>query len=118
MTMFADPTVDLDSPAVVQHRLSEIERDLAERQNSYERAAGDWYAAQREIRRVHATALLASSKASVTEKKAEADIAASLCDGSEHEALYEASKAVIRVLETRANICMSILKSQGRGMSP
>ena len=104
----------LDSPAVVMARLSEIERDLAERQNQYEAAAGDWYAAQREIRKAHATALLSSTKASVTEKKAEADIAAALCDGSEHEAVYESLKAVIRVLEMRSMIAMAILKSHGR----
>jgi hypothetical protein len=106
--------VPLDSPAIVMQRLSEIERDLAERQNSYERAAGAWYAAQREIRRVHATALLGSPKTSVTEKKADADIAAAVCDGSEHEAVYESLKAVLRVLETRAMIAMAILKAQGR----
>ena len=104
----------MDTPAVVMHRLTQIERDLANRQNDFENAARDWHEAQREIRRQHATALLSSSKASVTEKKAEADIAASLCPGAEHEALYEALKAVIRVLETRATICMSVLKSQGR----
>jgi hypothetical protein len=109
-----DFAVQLDSPAVVMSRLSEIERDLANRQNGYEEAARDWYDAQRDIRKEHATALLSSTKTSVTEKKADADIAASLCDGAEHEALYEAHKAVIRVLETSANICMSILKAQGR----
>jgi hypothetical protein len=102
----------LDSPHLVMQRLTEIERDLAERQNSYERAAGAWYTAQREIKKAHAIALLSSSKGTVTEKKAEADIAASVCDGSEFEAEYESLKAVIRVLETRATVCMSILKAQ------
>jgi len=105
---------DLDSPAVVMHRLTQIERDLANRQNAFEAAARGWYAAQREIKKQHAIALLSSTKGSVTEKKAEADIAASVCDGAEFEADYEAQKAVVRVLETRANVCMSILKSQGR----
>lgn len=104
----------LDSPAVVLQRLSEIERDLAERQNSYERSAGNWYAAQREIKRLHAIALLSSQKPSVTAQKAEADIAAVAAPGAEYEAEYEALKAVIRVLEQRAMILMSILKSQGR----
>jgi hypothetical protein len=109
---------ELDSPAVVMQRLSEIERDLAERQGAYENAARRWYEAQRQIRHAHAVALLSSTKPSVTEKKAEADVEAALCDGSEFEAEYEASKAVIRVLETRATIGMSILKSQSRVESP
>jgi hypothetical protein len=108
------PEIEMDSPAVVMHRLSGIERDLAERQNSYERSAGDWYAAQRGMKLAHARALLGSNRASVTEKKADADIAAATTQGAEHEAEYEALKAVIRVLETRAMICTSILKAQGR----
>ena len=67
-----------------------------------------------EIKKAHAIALLSSTKASVTEKKADADIAAYAAEGAEHEAEYEALKAVIRVLETRASICMSVLKAQGR----
>ncbi len=105
---------ELDSPALVMSRLTQIENALAERQNSYERAAGNWYTAQREIRRQHAIALLGSSQASVTAKKAEADLAALACDGVEFEAEYESLKAVIRVLEMRSMICMAILKSQGR----
>ena len=109
-----DRTESMDSPAVVMRRLTEIERDLAERQNSYEQAAGAWYTAQRDIKKASAIALLGSAKASVTEKKAEADLAGLACDGAEHEALYESLKAVIRVLEKRATVCMSILKAQGR----
>lgn len=106
--------VNLDSPALVLATLQSIEKDLAMRQGPFEAAAGSWYTAQREIKKAYATALLSSAKASVTEKKAEADIAASLCDGSEYEAEYEAIKAVVRILETRSTICMSILKAQGR----
>lgn len=112
--MSAIPFDAVDSPAVVMEQLTRIEHDLANRQNAYENAARDWYVAQREMKRQHAIALLGSSEKSVTEKKAEADIAAVGCDGSEHEAEYEALKAVIRVLETRATILMSVLKSQGR----
>lgn len=107
-------TETLDSPAVVMTRLFAIENDLAERQNPYERAAGNWYTAQREIKRAHAIALLSSTKSSVTAQRAEADLAALACDGVEYEAEYEACKAVIRVLETRATVLQSILKAQGR----
>lgn len=108
------PEIEMDTPAIVMTKLSAIENDLAERQNGYERAAGNWYTAQREIKRAHAIALLSSSKASVTAQKAEADLAAMACDGIEYEAEYEAFKAVIRVLETRATVLQSILKAQGR----
>lgn len=106
--------LQLDSPAIVMSRLSEIERDLAQRQNLYEDAARDWYAAQREIKRVYARALLSSSAASVTAQKAEADLAAYDIEAGAHEAEYEALKAVIRVLEQRSMILMALLKSQGR----
>lgn len=104
----------LDTPHVVMGRLSDIERDLATRQNLYEQAAHHWYSAQREIKRQHATALLSSDAGSVTEKKAFADLAAIAVDGAEYEAEYEALKAVIRVLETRASVLQSILRAQGR----
>lgn len=108
------PFDSLDSPAVVMTRLVEIERDLAMRQNNFERAALDWYTVQRDIKKAYATALLSSNASSVTAQRAEAEIAAQLTPGGEHEALYESLKAVIRVLEQRSMICMAVLKSQGR----
>lgn len=104
----------LGNPQAVMERLAEIENDLAIRQNLYEQAAGDWFKAQRDIKREWATALLASEAGTVTEKKAEADIVAATCPGAERESEYVALKAVIGVLETRATIGMSILKAQGR----
>lgn len=104
----------LDNPAAVMARLAEIENDLEIRQNPYEEAASAWFLAQRSIRHAYATALLGSDKSTVTEKKAEGDIAAFLAEGGEHEAEYQALKAVIGVLDTRATIGMSILKAQGR----
>lgn len=110
------PEIDtgLDSPAVVMSRLAEIERDLALRQNPFEQVAKQWHDAQRAIRKAAATALLSSTKGSVTEKRAEAELAGLVTEGSEFEALYEASKAVIGVLEKRSMILMSILKGHGR----
>jgi hypothetical protein len=112
--MSVDQFVELDSPALVMRKLAEVEADLAERQNSFETSTGNWYTAQREIKRAHAIALLSSDEKSVTEKKAHADIAATACEGSLYEAEYEALKAVIRVLEQRSMILMALLKSQGR----
>lgn len=105
---------DLSNPAAVMARLAEIENALAERQNPYESAARSWYSAQREIQRRKAQALLTSDKGSVTEKKAEGDEAAYDVEGASAEAEYEALRAAVKVLETRATIGMSILKAQGR----
>lgn len=107
-------SAELDSPAEVLRLLSSIENDLANRQNAFEAAAGAWYTAQREMKRQAAHALLGSKASSVTEKRAQADLAAYDVEGSAQEAEYESLKAVIRVLETRATVCMSILKAQGR----
>ena len=60
-----------------------------------------------------ATAFLASGAATVAERKAEADLECSVY-GKDDEARYEALKAVTRVLETRASIGMSLLRSYGR----
>jgi hypothetical protein len=95
-------------------RLAEIDNELAIRQNAYENAARTWFKAQREIARVKARALLTSEKASVTEKKAEGDLAAYDVEGAASEAEYEALRAVVRMLEVRSTIGMSILKAQGR----
>lgn len=105
---------DLSSPALVMELLEGIERDLANRQNLYESAARGWYQAKREIEKVKATALLSSDEKSITEKKARADLAAYDVEGAAHESEYEAIKAVIRVLETRATVCQSLLKAHGR----
>jgi hypothetical protein len=105
---------DLSQPNAVQARLQSIEEDLAVRQNAYERAARAWFTAQREIVRVRAVKLLSSEATSVTEKKADADLAAYDVEGASAEAEYEALRAAVKVLELRATIGMSILKSQGR----
>lgn len=104
----------LSTPQAVQERLEAIENDLAQRQNLYESAALEWFKAQREITRLKAHALLNSDKESVTEKKADGDLAAYDVAGASAEAEYEALKAAVKVLETRATIGMSILRSQGR----
>lgn len=95
-------------------RLTEIENDLAIRQNSLESAARGWYSAKRDLEKTRAQVLLGSDRATVTEKKAEADIAAYDVEGAASEAEYEALKAVVRVLETRATVCQSLLKAHGR----
>jgi hypothetical protein len=104
----------MNDPAAVIARLTAIEEDLAERQNRYEAAAESWYRAQREMGRRRALALLTSERPSVTEKKAEGELAAYDVEGAVAQAEYEALKAAVGVLETRAVIGTSILKAQGR----
>ena len=106
--------VRLSDPGAVMDRLAEIENDLAQRQNPYEEAARKWYGAQRELVRRKAEKLLSSEAASVTEKKAEGDLAAFDVEGASAEGEYEALRAAVKVLEIRATIGMSILKAQGR----
>jgi hypothetical protein len=104
----------LSTPAEVQSLLEQIQRDLASRQNLYEESARRWFHAKREIEKRKATAYLLAGDRPANERRAAGVSAAYEVDGVESEAEYEALKAAIGVLETRASICMSILKAQGR----
>lgn len=104
----------MTNPVSILAKLEEIERDMAERQPAYERAAQRWYHAKREQGRDYARALISSNADSVTEKKAHADLAAYETEGAESEAEFEATRAVLNVLDKRAMILMAILKAQGR----
>jgi hypothetical protein len=106
-------------PAAVLERLAAIEVDLGTRMNEYETAAGDrarlirdW---EKRLARTHATVKAPnadSRKAAALVMAAEQD---DLYDRlTAAEASFEALKVVTRVLEARASIGMSILKSQGR----
>lgn len=109
-----DDRPDLTEPSRVLARLADLEHQLAMRQNAYEDAASHWFQAQREMGKIRATALLTSTKQSVTEKKAEGDLAAYSVDGAEYESEFETLKAVKDMIDKRAMICMAILKAQGR----
>lgn len=102
----------LSSPSEVLARLEMIEQDLAIRQNSLEAAAFAWFRAKRDREKAHAVAFLAAT-GTVAERSAKADRETAVM-GSLEEAEYEAVKAVVRVLETRASIGQSVLRSQGR----
>lgn len=105
--------IELDSPALVMHRLSQIEHDLAELENDYASAAEEWYLAKREIEKIKAEAMLSSESKFVAEKRAAAEIAGWDMDGGS-EARYVAIKARVSVLESRSMILMALLKTQGR----
>lgn len=102
------------SPAQIMARLEEIERDLAERQNEYEKVAEGWTRAKREKELAWARAYtLATGTTHVTDKKAAA-IEASELIGLDAEARYTALKGVVDILTTRATIGQSLLKAHGR----
>jgi hypothetical protein len=102
----------LNDPGNVMARLEDIENDLAVRQNAWESAARRWFGIQGDLRKDWATAFL-TADGNATEKRAAADQAMAGRGGHE-QAEYEAIRAVVKVLETRATIGMSILKAQGR----
>lgn len=102
----------LSHPVIVLQRLEEIERDLALRQGPLEDAAMAHFRAKRDKERARAIAFMTAT-GTVAERNAIADKETAL-HGVEAEAKYEALKAVLRVLDTRASIAQSILKSQGR----
>jgi hypothetical protein len=102
----------LSDPGLVLARLEEIETDLARRQNNFEAAALAWFRAKRDREHQRAVAFM-RAEGSVAERNAQADIETCRI-GVEHEAEYEALRAVMRTLETRASIGQSVLRSQGR----
>jgi Cdc6-like AAA superfamily ATPase len=104
--------VSLDTPGPVIQRLAAIENDLAMRENVLEAAALAWFRAKREKEHKRAVAFTRAA-GTVAERNAAADIETAMLGASE-EAEWEALKAVVRVLETRASIGQSILRSQGR----
>ncbi len=103
---------DLSHPAAVMSRLADIEDDLAKRQNALEAAGLAWFKAKRDREKARAVAFL-QAEGTVAERQAIADRATAL-DGKNEEAEWEALRAVVRVLETRASIGQSILRSQSR----
>lgn len=104
--------MSMDAPGPVIARLTAIENDLAMRENVLEAAALAWFRAKREKEHKRAVAFMQAT-GTVAERNASADIQTSML-GAAEEAEWEALKAVVRVLETRASIGQSILRSQGR----
>lgn len=104
---------------MVMARLAAIEADLANRQNDYESAASEKAFLVRDWERRLAHARIKAKGSDAEARKADALIAAIERDDlydrlRAAEGAYEGSKAVVKVLETRATIGMSLLRSQGR----
>src|SRR6185437_538309 len=102
----------MDTPAVVMHNLTEIERDLSIRQNALEAAGRAWVRVKREQKHAHAVAFI-NAEGTVAQREAIATRETALI-GKTEEGEWVALNAVVDVMQTRAGICQSLLKSQGR----
>lgn len=100
------------TPAQIEERLQAIEQDLGVRQNAYGSAAENWYRVLRDREHRHALAFMAA-EGNTTERREAAKRETALI-GMAEEAEYEAMRAVVKVLEQRAMIGMSLLRSAGR----
>ena len=108
-----------DAPQTVMGRLSEIEQDLAHRQNDFEQAADERARLIRDWEKRLAICGMRASASSADRRRAMALVAAIEQDDlyerlSDAEARYDALRVATRVLEQRATIGMSILRAQGR----
>jgi hypothetical protein len=112
-------SVTLSHPGAVMARLAEIEQDLAERQNAYEDAASERVRLVRDWEKRLATARIHAKGSDAEARKAAALMTAIEADDlydrlKAAEGTYEGCKAVVKVLEVRATVGMSILRAQGR----
>jgi hypothetical protein len=113
-------SVLMDNPAVAIGRLADIENDLAQRQNEYERAAEDVARAKRDYDLRLARALVVAEGSNAAVREANALIAVAAADDgiytrlTDAEARYAALKVVVSTLSERASIGQSILKAQSR----
>lgn len=109
----------LSHPAAVLERLAAIEHDLGTRQNEYEEAAGNRARLVRDWEKRLAIATAGAKGGDANARKQAALVIAAEQDDlydrlATAEGCYAACHAVVRVLEVRASIGQSILKSQGR----
>lgn len=104
----------------IQARLEQIEDDLGHRQFEFEQAAEEKHKLARDYELRYARALVAADGDTLKERQAQALIGMAAADDSiyqrhlEAEGKYEGLKAVVRVLETRSTIGMSLLKAHTR----
>lgn len=113
-------TATHSTPGQVMQRLNAIEHDLAERQNEYEEAASDRARLTRDWDHRMAVSITRAKGPNAEARKAHAFVMAVEMDDlyqhlTEAESTFEALRVVVRTLETRATIGMSILRAQGRG---
>lgn len=107
---------DLSTRGAIIARLEEIERDLAARQGVLENAAMKWFRAKRDREHARAVAFIGAD-GTVAERNALAD--RETCRlGAAEEAEWEAVRAVVRVLDTRATVGMALLKAEREEQGP
>lgn len=112
-------TATMQHPGAVLDALEKIEADLAERQNEYENAARNRARYVRDWEK-RIAAHRVTAKGNDAEARKAAALGAAIGQDELYESLkdaegeFEALRAVIKVLETRAMIGMAILRSQGR----
>jgi hypothetical protein len=104
--------MSLSTPQQVMERLQGIEQELADSTNELEQAAYGWFRKKRDKEHDEAVAFM-SAEGTDTKRRMVAKRETSHI-GMEEEALYEALRARVRTLETRATIGMALLKTQGR----
>jgi hypothetical protein len=107
------------NPGAVMARLAAIESDLATRQLEYETAAGDRARLIRDWEKRIAICTRTAKGSDANARKADALVTAVERDDlydrlTDAEARFDALRSVVKVLETRATIGQSILRSQGR----
>ena len=110
----------MDAPHKVMGRLFDIEADLASRMSEYEAAAEDRARFLRDWEHRMAIHLRMANGSNAEMRKANALVAAIEQDDlferlTDAEARYDALRVVVKVLEDRSTIGMSILRAQGRG---
>jgi hypothetical protein len=107
------------SPAAIMARLSEIEIDLGTRQPEFEQAADDRARLLRDWEYRLAIYQKKATGSSAEMRKAHALVAAIEQDDlharlADAEARYDALRSVVKVLEDRSTIGMSLLRSHSR----
>lgn len=111
--------MSLSTPQQVQARLDVLDVEVAERQNDYEKSAGDKARFTRQWDKRYAIAMLKSKGPNAEVRKAAALVMAAEQDDlydklMEAEAMYAACYAALKSRDTRVGIGQSILKAQGR----
>jgi hypothetical protein len=106
------------NPALILKRLEDIETDLALRQAALERVANEAHHTARDMELRMAQTKLVTQAKTETEKKDKALVAIAAADDDLYqrsvraEAEYAGLKAVVKVLEARASIGQSLLRTQ------
>lgn len=107
----------MNNPAQIMERLAAIEADLADRQNEFARAAGKRARLVREVELAEAVAYQRAKLEGAGPTDAKQFARATVGDSQDYkdltaaEAAYEAGKAAVNVLSTRATINQTLIRT-------